>query len=197
MHLCNSIRVPPSSCFRDRGCSVSCIVEGIKWCDRGLVRGWSEAERATLKWVKAIDRGPAQHHADSDLIAALQNLNAWESSRVQTAYFFASWRLWVSSGSTSRMIWWCDCPAYAGHCDYKRFREIAILLWDKACWLWRTYCRWFLLMWTYARPSSLFPLWSHLLIQTNTLTTEKLSGNKSIMGHVHCPCNSSAHWNAA
>lgn len=120
-----------------------------------LVRGWSEAERATLKWVKAIDRGPAQHHADSDLIAALQNLKAWETSRVQTAYFFGSWRLWVSSGLTSLCkIWWWDTRlAYARHCRDKRFREIPILLWDKARWLWKTYRRWFLLMWTYAVQS--------------------------------------------
>lgn len=42
---------------------------------------------------KAIDRGLAQRHADSDLIAALQNLKTPESCRMKTALHFASRRL--------------------------------------------------------------------------------------------------------
>lgn len=30
-------------------------------------------------------------------------------------------------------------------------------------------------------------------MQTNTLTAERISGTESIMGHVRCPCNGSAH----
>lgn len=34
------------------------------------------ADRVRLMWVKAINRGPALHHAGLDLIAALQTLKA-------------------------------------------------------------------------------------------------------------------------
>ena len=36
-------------------------------------------------WVKPINGGLAKHHADSDLIAALQNLKARETSGEKTA----------------------------------------------------------------------------------------------------------------
>lgn len=91
-------------CLRGRGRSVPCLCPTHKVMWWGLVRGRSEAERATLMWVKAIDRGPAQHHADSDLIAALQNLKARETSGVKTALLSASWRLWVSSGIASHSL---------------------------------------------------------------------------------------------
>lgn len=42
----------------------------------GLVRGRSQAGRATPMWVKAINRGRARHIADSDQIATLQTLKA-------------------------------------------------------------------------------------------------------------------------
>lgn len=79
---------PRSRCLRNRGRYVSCLCprHKVTWC--GLARGRSVAERTTLMWVRAIDKGPAQQHADSDLLP--ENLNARENGWIETALFFSS-----------------------------------------------------------------------------------------------------------
>lgn len=112
MYFCSGIHLSLSSYLRCRGCSVSCLCPRHKVMWWGLVRGWSETERTTLMWVKAIDRGPAQHHADSDLIAALQNLKTRET-RVKTALLFAQWRLFWYHISSFKIYWLDTRLAYA------------------------------------------------------------------------------------
>lgn len=157
--------------------------------------GWSEGERSTQKWVKAIDRGRGQHHADSDLIAALQTLQPppppphtlKSSSPLLPAEDSA--RLLVSHLSPLRncvIIRHVPVKYAAGvykntHTALKRGTSalqdvLRIILFS-------------LLVFTC--PAPVRPRFCTML--TNNLTAEGISGAKSIMGHVHCPCNGSAH----
>lgn len=169
----------------------------------GLVGGRSEAQRITLMWVKAIDRGPAQLHADSDLIAALQKRTSprdplgFKKKKEQKTSSTAKWELWMSSGITSHStILWLD-------------PRLAYGLWFRVKGFHRTnsaeikavseggHSAKLLLMWTFTWPGCARCAAPLLSEPTSTLTTGRISATRSIMGHFHCPCNGSTRWNAA